>query len=84
MHLCFECPTFAQTSHTMKATFLERKLHTIELLTKLEHEGLLSVIERLLQKSAVLDGSIWSGNYLEEEDEWGDDIIEIQSGLYEA
>jgi hypothetical protein len=68
----------------MKATFLERKLHTIELLTKLEHEGLLAVIESLLQKSALLDGSIWSGNYLEEEDEWGDDIVEIQSGLYEA
>lgn len=68
----------------MKATFLERKLHTIELLTKLEHEGLLAVIERLLQKSALLDGSVWSGNYLEEEDEWSDDIVEIQSGLYEA
>lgn len=68
----------------MKATFLERKLHTIELLAKLEHEGLLSVIEGLLQKGALLDGSIWSGNYTEEEDEWSEDIVEIQPGLYEA
>lgn len=68
----------------MKATFLERKLHTIEMLTKLEHEGLLSIIENLLQKSTLLDGSIWSGRLQEEEDDWDDDIIEIHPGLYEA
>ena len=68
----------------MKATFLERKLHTIELLTKLEHEGLLSIIESLLQKSALLDGSIWAGEMPEEEDEWDSDFIEIHPGLYEA
>lgn len=68
----------------MKATFLERKLHTIEMLTKLEHEGLLSIIENLLQKSTLLDGSIWSGQLQEEEDDWDDDIIEIHPGLYEA
>lgn len=69
----------------MKATFLERKLHTIEMLTKLEHEGLLSIIEHLLQKSTLLDGSVWSGQLSEEEEEdWDDDIIEIHPGLYEA
>jgi|GEM_PF-1932768 len=68
----------------MKATFLERKLHTIELVAKLEHEGLLSIIESLLQRSALLDGSLWSGNRTEDDDEWGDDFIDLQPGLYEA
>lgn len=68
----------------MKATFLERKLQTIELLTKLEHEGLLSIIENLLQKSALLDGSIRSGQMPEDDEEWEDSFIEIHPGLYEA
>ncbi|MBK7869507.1 MAG: hypothetical protein IPJ74_01905 [Saprospiraceae bacterium] len=70
----------------MKATFLERKLHTIELLSKLENEGLLSMIEQLLHKSALLDGSVWSsGMPEEEEDEWDDEeILIIRDGLYEA
>ncbi len=67
----------------MKATFLERKIHTIELLTKLEHEGLLSLIENLLHKSALLDGSVWSSGLVEEEDS-DDDFLEMRVGLYEA
>ncbi|MFN7115498.1 MAG: hypothetical protein ACK4TA_01785 [Saprospiraceae bacterium] len=68
----------------MKTNFQERKLHTIELLSKLEHEGLLAIIENLLQKSAFLDGSIRTGSLLEEEEDWDGDIVEIHPGLYEA
>ncbi len=48
----------------MIATFAERKLHTIELLTKLEDEELLELIEQLLVSSF---GSDWTDNLSESE-----------------
>lgn len=67
----------------MKVTFQERKLQTIELLAKLDNEGVLSIIEQLLQKSALFDGSVWSNGFMDD-DEIEEEILEIRGGLYEA
>ena len=48
----------------MTATFAERKLHTIELLTKLEDEELLLLIEQLLSEAIKGD---WADNLSEAE-----------------
>lgn len=55
----------------MEATLAERKLHTIELITKLEDDSMLDVIEQLLS---------------EEEDDWAQQLtdqerVNIQEGL---
>ena len=48
----------------MQSTIADRKLRTIELITRLEDEDLLSVVEELLQKSSEFEG------------DWGTDISE--------
>lgn len=48
----------------MSATFAERKLHTIELLAKLEDEELLLLIEQILTGTATKD--------------WADDLSESE------
>lgn len=48
----------------MTATFAERKLHTIELLTKLEDEELLLLIEQLLTEASKAD---WANDLSEAE-----------------
>lgn len=67
----------------MKATFLERKLHAIELLSQLENENLLTVIEQLLRDCVQLDVSNVPYEVLEEELE-EEDIIELWKWRYEA
>lgn len=48
----------------MGATFAERKLHTIELLTKLEDEQMLMLIEQLLSETKDED---WAESLSEQE-----------------
>lgn len=77
-----EWDIFVQTSRIMKATFLERKLQTIELVAQLKNESLLTFIEQLLRRSEASDASVVEGYWEEEERE--EEVIEIWRGLYKA
>ena len=50
----------------MQSTIADRKLRTIELITRLEDEDLLSVVEELLQKSSEYEGD-WATDISEED-----------------
>lgn len=56
----------------MSVTFAERKLHTIELLTKLESEEMLLLIEELLRAEEGVD---WAEHLSDQE------LTDIQEGI---
>ncbi len=50
----------------MQSTIADRKLRTIELITRLEDEDLLSVVEELLEKSSEFEGD-WATDISEKD-----------------
>jgi len=66
----------------MASTFADRKVHTIELLARLEDENLLRLIEQLLLKG---DQDDWADNLTEKEQaNIAEGIADLESGNTES